>query len=82
MSIYEYNGKKNICGPRIKEARKMRKITQTELAAKMQIHGIILDQFSISRIEAGTRFITDFELWMFSKILNVDMEWLLLGDSK
>lgn len=75
MSIYEYNGKKNICGPRIKEARKMRKITQTELAAKMQIHGIILDQFSISRIEAGTRFITDYEILTFAKVFDKKIDW-------
>ena len=75
MSIYEYNEKKNICGPRIKEARKMRKITQTELAAKMQIHGIILDQFSISHIEAGTRFITDYEILTFAKVFDKKIDW-------
>lgn len=77
MKIYDYNGKKNISGARIKEARIKNKLSQSDLAAKMQINGIIIERDCISRIEIGTRFIPDYELPIYAKILNVSVEWLL-----
>jgi len=77
MKIYDYNGKKNICGERIHEARCKLRLTQSDLAAKMQINGITIERDSISRIEIGTRFVADYELKELSKILNVDVAWLL-----
>ncbi len=77
MKIYDYEGKKNISGNRIREARQKRRMSQTDLAAKMQIEGVIIERDSISRIEIGTRFIPDYELPIFSKVLNVPVEWLL-----
>ena len=77
MKIYDYNGKKNICGERIHEARCKLRLTQNDLAAKMQINGITIERDSISRIEIGTRFVADYELKELSKILNVDVAWLL-----
>jgi len=77
MKIYDFNGKKNISGDRIREARLRRRLSQSDLAAKMQVEGIIIERDSISRIEIGTRFIPDYELPLFSKVLNVSVEWLL-----
>ena len=77
MKIYDYNGKKNICGERIKEARKKLELSQENLAARLQIEGIILERDSISRIEIGTRFVADYELLVLSKILNVTPAYLL-----
>ena len=77
MKIYDYNGKKNICGARIREARKNLGMSQVELAAKLQLKGIILERDSISRIEIGTRFVTDYELCAFSEILNRSLLWLI-----
>ena len=77
MKIYDYNGRKNICGKRVKEARKKCKLSQSDLAAKLQIEGVIIERDSISRIESGTRFVTDYELKLLSKILRVDILWLL-----
>jgi len=77
MKIYDYNGKKNICGERIHEARCKLRLTQSDLAAKLQINGIIIERDSISRIEIGTRFIADYELRELSKILKVSVNWLL-----
>lgn len=77
MKIYDYNGKKNICGERIHEARCKMRLTQSDLAARMQISGIIIERDSISRIEIGTRFVADYELRALSKILKVDVNWLL-----
>lgn len=77
MKIYDYGGKKNICGNRIKQARALRNISQSELAAKMQVEGITIERDSISRIEIGTRFVTDYELKIFAKVLKVNIMWLL-----
>ena len=77
MKIYDYGGKKNICGNRIREARVVQKMSQSELAAKMQVEGITIERDSISRVEIGTRFVADYELKAFAKVLNVYIVWLL-----
>lgn len=76
MKIYTYKGKKNLCGENIRLARIKNHLTQNELAAKIQLEEITLERDSISRIEKGTRFVTDYELKIFSKILGVSMDWL------
>lgn len=77
MKIYDYNGKKNLCGNRIHEARSRLRLSQADLAAKLQVEGIIMERDSISRIEIGTRFVADYELKAFAKILKVELDWLL-----
>lgn len=77
MKIYDYNGKKNICGERVHEARRRRHLTQSELAARLQVNGIIIERNSISRIEIGTRFVADYELLKLAEILKVSAGWLL-----
>ena len=81
MKIYMYRGKKNLCGEKIRMARLKRRITQSNLAARVQLEGITLERDSISRREKGTRFVTDYELKTFSKILGVSMEWLTTEDA-
>lgn len=77
MKIYDFNGRKNISGERIREARLKRRITQADLAARIQIEGVIMERDSISRIEIGTRFIPDYELPVFARVLGVSVLWLL-----
>lgn len=77
MKIYSYQGKNNLSGERIRQARVIKKISQTDLAAKLQVEGITLERDSISRIENGSRFVADYELKAFAKVLNVKVEWLL-----
>lgn len=76
MKIYDYKGRKNLRGNRVKEARARLNITQTDLAARLQVAGITMERDSVSRIEIGTRFVTDYELAVLAKILGVSMEWL------
>lgn len=73
------SGKNNISGSNIARIRKsMRpKVSQRFLADKMQLEGIELDKNAIQRIESGARFITDIELKMFAKVLDVSYEELL-----
>ena len=82
MKIYDYKGRKNLCGDRVKEARARRKITQEDLAARLQIEGVTMEGVSVSRIEIGTRFVTDYELVVLSRVLGVSMEWLTGQDDK
>lgn len=77
LKIYDYKGKKNICGDRIHEARIRQRMTQQKLAARMQIEGVTLERDSISRVEIGTRFVTDYEVVIFAKVLGVTTSWLL-----
>lgn len=77
MKIYDYNGKKNISGERIRQARVVQRMRQEDLAAKLQIAGVNMERDSISKIEIGTRFVSDFELKVFAKVLGVSVLWLL-----
>lgn len=77
MKIYDYHGKKNVCGDRVRDARQKQRLTQEDLAAKLQIAGVIMEWDSVSRIEIGTRFVTDYELMVLSKVLDVSMQWLV-----
>ena len=74
MKIYEYDGKKNICGERLQQIRREKKISQENLSQMLQLEGVIIDRFSISRIESGTRFVADYELYTLAKVLEVPLE--------
>ena len=43
----------------------------------MQLNDIFLERDSISRIEIGTRFVSDYELKVFAKVLGVSVDKLL-----
>ncbi len=77
MKIYDYQGKKNVCGSRVKETRRKQKLTQENLAAQLQLKGVTLERDSISRIEMGTRFVCDYEVAVLSEVLSVRVAWLL-----
>ena len=77
MKIYDFDGKKNICGKRVKEARKKLGLSQDDLAARLQVSGVIIERNSISRIESGARFVADYELLALSNILKLSPSYLL-----
>ena len=81
LKIYDYEGRKNLCGQKIRSARLAQKMTQEELAAKMQLQGVTIERDSISRIEIGTRFVPDYEIPLFAAVLNVSVEWLLAAEN-
>lgn len=76
MKIYDFGGAKNISGDRIHQARTTMRLSQADLAARMQVNGVIIEREAISKIETGNRFVTDYELLIFAKVLGVSMEWL------
>ena len=65
------NGLNNVCGKNVARLRTALKISQRELADRMQLVGIDIDKNAIQRIECGKRFVTDIEIIAFSKIFSV-----------
>lgn len=80
LKIYDFDGEKNISGDRIRQARTALRLSQADLAARMQAHGVTIEREAISKIETGDRFVTDYELMVFAKVLNVSMDWLIGQD--
>lgn len=65
------NGTNNITGKKLAEIRHRKKISQRELARMMQVAGYDVDHHFIRRIENGERFVTDIELVVLSRVLEV-----------
>ena len=77
-----FGNNKNIISKRLKFFRLQKKLTQLELAAKMQTFNINIDQQMISKIEKNARFVTDYELVCFCRILDVDINDMLKDFNK
>lgn len=71
------DGQNNLCGKNIALFRTKLKISQRELADRLQLIGLDIDKNAIQRIECGKRFVTDIELVAFSKVFNVSLEQLV-----
>ncbi len=67
------DGRNNISGRKIMEYRMKLpgSVSQNGLASMLQVEGLDLDKNAIQRIECGKRFVTDIELKVFAKVLNV-----------
>ena len=62
---------RNISGFLIRTRREELGMTQEELAVKLQVAGLSnLDRGGVSKIEAGTRSVFDYELAVISEVLN------------
>ena len=77
MIIGKVTDQCNICGHNVRRIREEKKMSQDQLAAKLQTEGLGINQNSISRIETGKRIVADFELKALAKVLNVDIDTLL-----
>ena len=82
MKIYDFDGKKNLSGERVHQCRTTLRMSQADLAARMQVNGVTIEREAISKIETGDRFVTDYELMVFAKVLGVSMEWLICQEEK
>ena len=74
---------RNIVGLKVRLARKLSQppLTQGELAARLQVLGLGVDQSSVSKIEQGLRPVSDVEVLVLSKALKVMVGWLLGEDN-
>ncbi len=79
MKAFWYDDtRKNICGLRIRELRKKRKLTQRQLSIKAQLAGYdFITETAIIKSELGTRFIPDYEVSIFAELLDTTPEDLL-----
>ena len=73
---------KNLVGPTIKKIRRgaKPKLTQAELAARLQALGVDIERSAIAKIEGGNRPVTDLELAAFCKSLGVKLTDLFPDD--
>lgn len=76
MIIGKVTNQCNICGQNVRKLRE-NKISQDQLAAKLQTEGLGVNQNSISRIETGKRIVADFELQALARVFGVDVNDLL-----
>ena len=77
MKKIKFNDNKNIISKQLKIARVKAGLTQDQLAAKMQVLNINLDQQMISKIENNMRIVTDYEFACFCSVLQVTEKELL-----
>lgn len=77
MKIFTYKGKGNVSGDRIRELRLKARLSQSALAAKMQVEGVVMEQDAVSRIERGERIVTDYELLVLTRLFNTSTDWLI-----
>lgn len=74
------SGRNNICGINIARLRKALRISQRELADRLQVIDLDIDKNAVQRIESGQRFVTDIEMISLAKVFNVTVEDLLKVD--
>lgn len=77
MKKIEFYNNKNIISERLKQARKEKRMSQTELAARLQVLNINIDQQMISKIEKNERQVTDYEVACICHCLQLSPQWLL-----
>lgn len=71
----------NLCGKQVARYRKELKISQRELADRLQLTGLDIDKNAIQRIESGQRFVTDIELKALGTVLHCTLEALIGAES-
>ena len=76
------NGRNNFSGERIKRFRLnlKGKPSQRQFAEMLQIAGLDIDKNAVQRIESGERFVTDIEIRVIAKVLNVTFNDLLADE--
>ena len=77
MKIYWYDNKKNIIGNKVKVLRKNRRLTQKQLAEKLQLAGYDFSELTILRIEKGDRFVPDYEVLAIANFFGITTDELL-----
>ena len=77
MKTIKFFGHKNIIFRNLQIEREKQKLSQQDLASKLQTMGVSIDQQAISKIELDKRIVTDYELMCICKILQVTEEQML-----
>ena len=79
MKAFWYNdGRKNVCGLRIRKLRQEKNLTIQRLSVMAQLAGYeFITPNGISKAELGIRFIPDYEVSVFAELLDTTPEYLL-----
>ena len=71
----------NVVGPRVRQARLISGLTQSALAARLEVRGMKIDRAGVAKIEGRFRQVSDSELLALADALGVSPAWLLEADS-
>jgi len=77
MNKSYFNDQSNLISQNLRRLRRERGMSQEALAAQMQLLGVDINQRLISKIERNERFVKDFELVCFCRVLNITERDLL-----
>ena len=77
MKIYWNGTSKNIVGPKIRQLRQSKGLSQAALASQLQLLGMVCSDLTILRIEQGSRFVPDYEVAILAKYFNISTDALL-----
>ena len=80
MKIYWYRNSKNLIGHRLHDLRISQHLTQRQLAARMQLAGMEMNEVTILRIEKGVRFVPDYEVAELAKALGDEETYRTFND--
>ena len=69
-------GNKNLVGKNVERLRKEKGFSQKEFIAQIQVMGCDMNPTSYSKLEGQIRSVTDKELYVIAKLLDVPMEKL------
>lgn len=72
-------GDKNLVGQNIADLRTSKGIKQKDFIARIQTMGIDMNPTSYSKLEGQFRLVTDKELFVISKLLDVDINELFIS---
>ena len=77
MNEVVFYGNKNVIYKNLRYFRKKQKLSQGELAAKLQVMNVNVTQQIISRMEQNRRIVTDYELACLCRALGVTEQEML-----
>lgn len=69
-------GNANLIGRNVERLRQARGIKQKDFIARLQVEGLDINPTSYSKLEGQIRNVTDKEVLIIAKVLNVPMETL------
>ena len=79
MAVRKLNNNFNVIGSNLRNFRKMRELSQADLARKLNLLGIPAHKNDICSIEANKRTVKDYELWGFVHALDISFDDLFTG---
>ena len=77
MKKINYYDECNVVSGRVRHCLKLRNISQSQLASRLQVMNVNIEQQGISSIENNSRIVTDYELACICRALSVTVEEML-----